>query len=97
MRAMMVSPSAVIHGQVLQPAMLSAQDMAYMNFARIEHRKLEQLIRDSIIPMLGGYQSDLAKDLERHLMQCRQFSLNFCWQHRHLGASHGAVGEGGDV
>ncbi|NWL48384.1 hypothetical protein DM819_21580 [Pseudomonas hunanensis] len=97
MNALIVTPSAVIEGQVLQPAVLDAQTMAYMNFARIEHRKLEQLIRESIIPMLGGYQSDLAKDLERHLMQCRQFSLNFCWQHRHLGASHGVVGEGDDV
>lgn len=91
------STSPAVEGQLLQPAVLSAQAMAYMNFAREEHRKLEVLIRGVVIPVLGGYQTDLAKDLERHLMQSRSFSGNFCWQHRHLGASHGAVGQGDDV
>ncbi|QQE82906.1 hypothetical protein [Pseudomonas putida] len=84
-------------GQLLQPAMLDAQAMAYMNFARLEHRKLEALVRTIVIPMLGGYHNELAKELDRHLEQARTFSGNFCWQHRHLGASYGLVGEGADV
>lgn len=94
---MPATTSPTVEGQLLQPAALSPQLMAYMNFAREEHRKLEVLIRGVVIPALGGYQTDLAKDLERHLMQSRSFSGNFCWQHRHLGASHGAVGQGDDV
>ncbi|SPO68137.1 hypothetical protein [Pseudomonas sp. JV241A] len=86
-----------IEGHLLHPAILDAQAMAYMNFARAEHRKLESLVRTIIIPMLGGYQNELAKELERHLEQARTFSGNFCWQHRHLGASHGVVGEGEGV
>jgi len=97
MTTQLISSARALEGQLLEVATLDAQAMAYMNFARLEHRSLEELIRGRIIPLLGGYQSELAKDLERHLMQCRQFSLNFCWQYRHLGASHGVVGEGEDV
>jgi len=32
-------------------------------------------------------------DIARHLEQVRIFSRNFCWAHRHLGASYGVVGE----
>ena len=32
-----------IEGEVLPEAVLSAQAMAYMNFARIEHDRLEQI------------------------------------------------------
>lgn len=88
------SPAA---GQLLKPATLDAQDMAYMNFAREEHRKLESLVRRLIIPALGGYSNDLAKELDRHLEQTRTFSGNYCWRHRHLGASHGVVGQGDDI
>lgn len=94
---MLTTTTPAAEGQLLPPATLDAQAMAYMNFAREEHRKLEVLIRGAVIPALGGYQSDLAKDLERHLMQSRSFSGNFCWRHRHLGASHGVVGQGDDV
>lgn len=86
-----------VEGELLHPTILDAQAMAYMNFARSEHRKLECLVRQLVIPMLGGYENDLAKELDRHLEQTRTFSGNFCWRHRHLGASHGVVGEGAGV
>ena len=92
-----LTTTRAVEGALLQPAMLDAQAMAYMNFAREEHRKLENLVRRLIIPALGGYTNDLAKELDRHLEQTRTFSGNFCWRHRHLGASHGVVGQGGDV
>ena len=92
-----ITAAPSVEGQLLQPATLDAQAMAYMNFAREEHRKLERLVRQLIIPALGGYQNDLAKELDRHLEQTRTFSGNFCWSHRHLGASHGVVGQGDDV
>lgn len=96
----MITPattSPAVEGQLLQPAVLNAQAMAYMNFAREEHRRLENLVRRLIIPALGGYSNDLAKELDLHLEQTRTFSGNFCWSHRHLGASHGVVGQGDDV
>jgi hypothetical protein len=83
-----------IEGEVLQAAVLSAQEMAYMNFARIEHDRLEQIVRRIIIPMVGGYGTDLGEALDRHCEQVRRFSGNFCWKHRHLGESHGVVGKG---
>ncbi|MNJ39147.1 hypothetical protein D3C77_340120 [compost metagenome] len=85
--------SPAIDGEVLSEASIDAQEMAYMNFARSEHRRLECLVRRLIIPALGGYDNDLAKELDRHLEQTRTFSCNFLWRHRHLGASHGVVGE----
>ncbi len=87
------SRSVPVEGQLLQPAILDAQTMACMNFARVEHRKLECLVRQLIIPALGGYGNELAKELDRHLEQVRTFSGNHLWKHRHLGASHGVVGE----
>lgn len=97
MSTLVIQAPRVSDGHLLTPAVLNARDMSYMNFAREEHRKLERLLRQIIIPMLGGYDSDLAKELDRHLEQARTFSGNFCWKHRHLGASHGVVGEGNDV
>jgi hypothetical protein len=38
----------------------------------------------------------VASDIARHIEQIRIFSGNFCWRHRHLGASYGVVGKGGD-
>ena len=46
-----------------------------------------------MIPAMGGYDNELACDIARHIEQIRTFSGNFCWRHRHLGASHGVVGK----
>lgn len=80
-------------GEVLSEAVLDAREMCYMNFAREEHQKLEKILLTLVIPAMGGYDNELACDIARHLEQIQSFSGNYCWRHRHLGASHGVVGQ----
>ena len=83
-----------LEGEVLRESVLDADDMCSMNFARDEFNRLAALVLGQIVPALGGYHnSQLACDLSRHVEQVRIFSGNFCWLHRHLGASYGVVGE----
>lgn len=84
---------AVLEGEVLSEAVLDAHEMCYMNFAREEHQKLEKNLLTFVIPAMGGYDNELACDIARHLEQIQSFSGNYCWRHRHLGASHGVVGQ----
>ncbi|ENB9664892.1 hypothetical protein D3C81_633770 [compost metagenome] len=84
---------ATIEGEVLSEAVLDAREMCCMNFARDEHKKLETILLTLVIPALGGYDNELACDIARHLEQIQSFSGNYCWRHRHLGASHGVVGQ----
>ncbi|WP_070087286.1 hypothetical protein [Pseudomonas sp. NBRC 111122] len=84
---------AVFEGEVLGQAVLDVRDMAYMNFARQEHAKLAKILLKFVIPAMGGYENEMASDIARHLEQIQTFSGNYCWTHRHLGASHGVVGE----
>ena len=82
-----------IEGEVLRDAVLSAQEMCSMNFAREEFDKLERILWPLIEPLLCRDENSIASDLARHIEQIRTFSGNFCWRHRHLGASHGVVGK----
>lgn len=83
----------VIEGEIVPEAILDAHDMSSMNFAREEHRRLEEILLTFVIPAMGGYDNELACDIARHIEQIRTFSGNFCWRHRYLGASHGVVGK----
>jgi hypothetical protein len=82
-----------VEGEILREAVLDAYEMCSLNFAREEHRKLEKILLTFVIPAMGGYDNELACDIARHIEQIRTFSGNFCWRHRHLGASHGVVGK----
>ncbi|MBA1221869.1 hypothetical protein JRG49_17850 [Pseudomonas fulva] len=84
---------AALDGEVLSEAVLDAREMCYMNFAREEHKKLEKILLTLVIPAMGGYDNELACDIAHHLEQIQSFSGNYCWRHRHLGASHGVVGQ----
>jgi hypothetical protein len=84
----------VADAELLDDAVLDPYEMCSMNFARLEHDRLEQIVRQIIIPMVGGYESELGEALDRHCEQVRRFSGNFCWKHRHLGASAGEVDRG---
>ena len=83
----------VVQGEVLSQAVLTAEQMCSMNFAREECRKLEKILLTFVIPAMGGYDNELACDIARHLEQITIFSGNFCWRHRYLGASYGVVGQ----
>ena len=82
---------AILEGEVLPEAVLDALEMSQMNYAREEHRKLEEILLTFVIPAMGGYENKMASDIARHLEQIQSFSGNYCWRHRHLGASHGVV------
>ncbi|AZD52176.1 hypothetical protein C4K19_0358 [Pseudomonas chlororaphis subsp. aurantiaca] len=84
---------ATLEGEVLREAVLDANEMCSMNFAREECAELEKILLTFVIPAMGGYNNELACDIARHLEQIRTFSGNFCWRHRHLGASYGVVGK----
>ena len=84
---------AILEGEVLPEAVLDALEMSQMNYAREEHRKLEEILLTFVIPAMGGYENKMASDIARHLEQIQSFSGNYCWRHRHLGASHGVVGQ----
>jgi hypothetical protein len=87
---------AAIAGEIVPEAVLDAREMCYLNFARDEHRKLEKILLTFVIPALGGYENEMACNIARHIEQIRTFSGNFCWRYRHLGASHGVVGQGNE-
>ena len=84
---------ATLEGEVLPEAVLDALEMSQMNYAREEHRKLEEILLTFVIPAMGGYENKMASDIARHLELIQSFSGNYCWRHRHLGASHGVVGQ----
>ncbi|WP_395599571.1 hypothetical protein AB4P95_20205 [Pseudomonas sp. A1437] len=83
----------VIEGEILREAVIDARDMCSMNFAREEMQRLDKILLTLVVPALGGYSNELACEIARHLEQIRTFSGNFCWKHRHLGASYGVVGQ----
>lgn len=84
---------ATLEGEVLPEAVLEAFEMSQMNYARDEHRKLEEILLTFVIPAMGSYENQMARDIARHLEQIQSFSGNYCWRYRHLGASHGVVGQ----
>jgi len=82
-----------VSGELLTDAILDGDAMCSMNFARLEHRRLSEILLQVVIPAMGGYDNEMACDIARHLEQIQTFSGNYCWKHRHLGASHGEVGK----
>lgn len=85
--------AAGIEGEVLAEAVLSAYEMCSMNFAREEFDKLVRILVPLIDPLMCREENTIACDIARHIEQVRIFSGNFCWRHRHLGASYGVVGK----
>ena len=83
-------PAIQVQGEVLTDATLNATQMAQMNFAREEFRKLERLLLTVVLPALGDYELPVSYEVRRHLEQVRSFSGSFCHSHRHLGISHDA-------
>lgn len=83
-----------IQPEVLGQAVLTPEQMCSMNFAREEFDKLARILCPLLDVMLLNETNTTASDIARHIEQIRLFSGNFCWKHRHLGASHGVVGKG---
>lgn len=81
---------AGIQGEVLADATLTATQMAQMNFAREEYKKLFTLLDKVVLPAMGDRTLPVCQDVRRHLEQIHSFSGGFCYSHRHLGISHNA-------
>jgi hypothetical protein len=82
------------HAEVLRPAVLTPEQMCSMNFARLEFDRLCALLGPLCDQFMLGHDEGPLCDVARHLEQIRIFSGNFCWKHRHLGASVGEVDKG---
>ncbi|MCY1311843.1 hypothetical protein D9M70_622020 [compost metagenome] len=79
----------VLEGEIVPlEAVIPGWEMAYMNFAREEFQRLEELLRCVVMPGLGGYQNPVCKDLDQYIENVRMCSRNFCWKHRAVGAGH---------
>ncbi|MGF6591023.1 hypothetical protein [Pseudomonas sp. 2835] len=91
------SNGVVLEGEILRQAVLDAHAMSSMNFAREEFDKLERILWPLLDPLLCREENTIASDVARHLEQIRIYSANFCWKHRHLGASYGVVGKCADM
>ncbi|WP_397450851.1 hypothetical protein [Pseudomonas sp. NA-150] len=83
----------VAEGELLHQVILSPQEMCSMNFAREELNKLVQILWPLLDPLLCREENGVASDIARHIELIRIFSGNFCWRHRHVGASFGVVGK----
>ncbi|MCY1543845.1 hypothetical protein D9M68_796790 [compost metagenome] len=77
----------VIEGELVKEAVLADWEMSQQNFAREEFQRLENLLRQVVMPGLGGYDNPLVRELDLRIEQTRNFSQNFCWRHRAMGAS----------
>ncbi|MGK8436429.1 hypothetical protein ACRS3X_03580 [Ectopseudomonas hydrolytica] len=77
-------------GELVNEAVLNAQEMAWMNAARENFDQLDVFIRKVLIPAIGGCRTELGEQLEAKVMNVRVLTHNFCWNHRHLGQMHDA-------
>jgi hypothetical protein len=82
---------ACLEGELLDDAVLSAEDMARMNEARAAFRELKAILMLQVIPALGGFEHPLATEIERRIEMVTFRSRNFLFPHRHAGAAHDAV------
>jgi hypothetical protein len=93
MNLQILPAAAFVEGEVVRDAVLNAQEMCSMNFAREEFDELVRILVPLIDPIMCREEKGVASDIARHIEQIRIFSGNFCWRHRHLGASYGVVGK----
>lgn len=70
--------TVLIEGDDLRDAVLNAQEMCSMNFARDKFDRLVRILIPLIDPMMCREESGVASDIARHLEQIRIFSGNFC-------------------
>ncbi|WP_330208652.1 hypothetical protein [Pseudomonas sp. Z13] len=82
----------VIEGELLEDAIVTAEQMARLNEARATFNELRSILLDQIVPSLnGGWENPLATELEKRLEKITIATRNFFWKGRHAGAAHDAV------
>lgn len=82
----------VVHGELLDDAVVTAEQMARMNDARATFNELRTILLAQIVPTLdGGWRNPLATQIEARLESITFATGNFFWKNRHAGAAHDAV------
>ena len=86
----------IVHGELLDDAVVTAEQMARMNHARATFNELRSILLTQIVPTLqGGWKNPLATEIECRLESITFDTRNFLWPHRLAGASHDAIDAGG--
>lgn len=86
----------VLEGEMISDLVISPEQMATMNHARMNFRELKSLLLCQIVPSLdGGWNNPLATQIESRLEAITFASSNFLWKNRHAGAAHDALHVGG--
>lgn len=86
----------VVHGELLDDAVVTAEQMARMNDARATFNELRTILLAQIVPTLeGGWSNPLATEIESRLESITFATGNFFWKGRHAGAAHDAIHVGG--
>lgn len=86
----------IIEGELLEDAVVTAEQMARLNEARVVFSELRTILMSQVIPSLeGGWKNPLGTEIERRLEDIIYETGNFLWKNRHAGASHDAIHVGG--
>lgn len=86
----------VVQGELLDDAIVTAEQMARMNEARATFNELRSILLARIVPTLdGGWSNPLATEIESRLESITFATGNFFWKTRHAGAAHDAIHVGG--
>ena len=82
----------IVAGELLDDAVVTAEQMARMNEARATFNELRTILLAQIVPTLdGGWSNPLATQIEARLESITFATGNFFWKNRHAGAAHDAV------
>ena len=85
-----------IYGELLDDAIVTAEQMARMNATRATFNELRTILLAQIVPSLdGGWSNPIATEIESRLESITFATGNFFWKSRHAGAAHDAVHVGG--
>lgn len=86
----------VVTGDLLDDAVVTAEQMARLNQARATFNELRSILLAQIVPQLsGGWSNPLATEIESRLESITFATGNFFWKGRHAGAAHDATHVGG--
>lgn len=86
----------IVHGELLDDAVVTAEQMARLNEARATFNELRSILLTQVVPSLnGGWSNPLATEIESRLETITLATRNFFWKSRHAGAAHDALHVGG--
>ncbi len=82
----------IVTGELLEDAVVTAEQMARMNAARATFNELRTILLAQIVPSLdGGWSNPIATEIESRLESITFATGNFFWKARHAGAAHDAI------